>query len=420
VFGHDIDVLPPGPSAPRQWQTLQYGFRPYPFFAGAQRRYGEVFTVKVQQETWVMVADPAGVRAVLTADPARTLSGEANLALRPLIGTRNVLLLDGPEHLQRRKLLLPPFHGERLQGYRDVMAQVARAEARRLPRDEPFALLPRLQAITFEVILRTVFGARAGEAGALRAALRDLLDWLTGVRGMLAFLILRPDGLSRFPPFRRRLAAVDREVAAQIERRRGAGGEDILSLLLATEGLSDEDVRDELLTLLVAGHETTTAALAWSFEALLRHGEARERLAAREEGWAAAIAYEALRLRPPVPLVVRKLLAPLEVAGHTLPAGATATPSTILLHRHAGLYPDPHAFRPERWLDGATPGTYEWIPFGGSTRRCLGASFAMLEIQTVLEELAAAVALRAPDPEPERVWRRGIVLVPARGALAII
>jgi cytochrome P450 len=417
---HDIDVLPPGPTTPRLWQTLQYGFRPYPFFLGAQRRHGDVFTVQVQQETWVAVADPEGVRAVLTADPEQTRSGEANLELRPVIGTRNVLLLDGPEHLRRRKLLLPPFHGDRLAGYREVMAQVAREEAARWPRGEAFPLLPRMQAITFEVILRTVFGAGAGEAGALRAALRELLDWLVGLRGMFAFVLLRPEGLERLPPFRRRLAAVDREIGAQIARRREDPGDDILSLLLATGGLSERDVRDELLTLLVAGHETTTAALAWAWEAVLRHEDARRALAARDPGWSAAVAHEALRLRPPVPLVVRRLLAPLEVGGHVLPAGATATPSAILLHRNAGLYPDPHTFRPERWLDGAKPGTYTWIPFGGSTRRCLGASFAMLEIQTVLEEVASAVALRAPDPEPERVWRRGIVLVPARGALAVI
>jgi cytochrome P450 len=418
VFRHDIDVLPPGPTAPRQWQTLHYGFRPYPFFLGAQRRHGDVFTVKVLRETWVVLADPADVRTVLTTDPAQTVSGEANLPLRPVIGTRNVLLLDGPEHLRRRKLLLPAFHGERLQAYRDTMARVAREEARRWPRGDVFPLLPRMQSITFEVIMRTVFGAAASEADGLRRALRDLLDWLASFEALLVYNLGNAAGLERWPPFRRRLQAVDREVAAQLARRRANPGEDILSLLLGTEGLTDRDVRDELLTLLVAGHETTTAALAWAFEALLRHDEARERVAAREEGWTAAVAYEALRLRPPVPLALRKLLVGLEVGGHELPAGATTALSSILLHRRADLYPDPHEFRPQRWLGGAKPGTYEWLPFGGSVRRCLGASFAMLEIQTVLEEVCAAVTLRAPDPAPERVWRRGIVLVPARGALA--
>jgi cytochrome P450 len=418
VFGHDIDVLPPGPTAPRQWQTLHYGLRPYPYFLGAQRRYGDVFTVKVLQETWVVLADPADVRTVLTTDPAQTRSGEANLALRPVIGTQNVLLLDGPEHLGRRKLLLPAFHGERLQAYRETMAHVTREEVRRWPRGAAFPLLPRMQSITFEVIMRTVFGAAASEAAGLRDALRDLLDWLAGPSALVVYNLGHAAGLARWPPFRRRLAAVDREVAAQLARRRADPGEDILSLLLGTEGLTDRDVRDELLTLLVAGHETTTAALAWAFEALLRHDEARERVAAREDGWASAVVHEALRLRPPIPLIVRKLLAPLEVGGHELPAGATAAPAGILLHRRADLYPDPHAFRPERWLGAAKPGTYEWLPFGGSVRRCLGASFAMLELQTVLEEVASTVALRAPDPEPERVWRRGIVLVPARGALA--
>ena len=411
--------LPPGPSAPRQWQTLRYALRPYAFFRAAQRRYGDVFTVKILEETWVMVASPEGVRTVLTVEPSQFLSGEANLPLRPVIGTRNLLLLDGPDHLARRKLLLPSFHGERLQAYRDVMAAVAREEMTRWPRGSPFPLLPRMQDITFEVIMRVVFGARAGEAAGLRDALRRMQAWLSGMGGMAAYNLLGPERLPSWPPFRRMLAAIDREVAAQIEHRREDPGEDVLSMLLATEGLDDRDVRDELLTLLLAGHETTTAALAWTFEALMRHPDAYSRVAAREPGWAQAVAYESLRLRPPVPLVVRKLLAPLEVDGHHLPAGATAAPSSILLHVNPALYPEPHAFRPERWLD-RKPGTYEWIPFGGSVRRCLGSSFAMLEIQTVLEEVAAGVPLRAPEPERERVWRRGIILVPAHGALAVL
>jgi cytochrome P450 family 135 len=410
--------LPPGPAAPRQWQTLSYGYRPYAYFARAQARHGDVFTIRIVRETWVVVAGPAGVRDVLTADPETWRSGEANVELRPLIGRRNVLLLDGADHLARRKLLLPPFHGERLKAYRDVMTQVTREEIARWPRGEPFALLPRLQDITFEVILRVVFGAREETTG-LRRALRRIQEWLVGHRGLLAFNVLGAERLSRLPAFRRMLDAVDAEVGAQLERRRAQPGEDMLSLLLATEGLTDRDVRDELLTLLIAGHETTSAALAWAFEALLRHPDAHARLADREPGWAEAVAYEILRLRPPVPLVVRRLVAPLEVDGHVLPAGATATPSSILLHRRADLYPEPHAFRPERWSD-RKPGTYEWIPFGGSVRRCLGASFAMTEMQIVLEEVAGRVPLRAPDPEPERVWRRGIVLVPARGALAMI
>ena len=411
--------LPTGPAAPRQWQTLRYALRPYAFFRAAQRRYGDVFTVKILQETWVMVAGPQGVRAVLTVEPSQFLSGEANQPLRPVIGTRNLLLLDGSEHMARRKLLLPSFHGERLRAHREVMAQVARDELARWPRGSAFPLLPRMQAITFEVIMRVVFGARAGEATALRQALQRMQGWLTGPGGMAAYNLLGPERLPSWPPFRRMLEAIDREVAAQIARRRAEPGEDVVSMLVQTEGLEERDVRDELLTLLVAGHETTTAALAWAFEALMRHPDAYARVAAREAGWAQAVVHESLRLRPPVPLVVRKLLAPLEVDGHLLPAGATAAPSSILLHVNPDLYPDPHAFRPERWLE-RKPGTYEWIPFGGSMRRCLGASFAMLEIQTVLEEVAAAVPLRVPEPARERVWRRGIVLVPAHGALAVI
>src|SRR4051794_39186698 len=213
-------------------------------------------------------------------------SGEANYELRPVIGTRNVLLLDGAEHLQRRKLVLPPFHGERLQAYRETMAEVAREQMATWPRGEPFPLLPCMQQITLEIILRAIFGARAREATALRDGLRALQNWLTGPKGSLTFLLFGAAGLPRVPTFRRLLAAVDDAVAAQIERRRREPGEDVLSMLLATEGLTDRDVRDELLTLLVAGHETSSAALAWSFEALLRHREALERVGGRERGWA--------------------------------------------------------------------------------------------------------------------------------------
>src|SRR4051794_19133134 len=418
---HDIDVdLPPGPRAPRQWQSLQYGVRPYPFFGRAHERYGDVFTEKVLRGTWVVGCHPASVKAALTIDPSQMRSGEANYELRPVIGTRNVLLLDGAEHLQRRKLVLPPFHGERLAAYRETMAEVAREHIATWPRGEPFPLLPRMQAITLDVIVRAVFGARADEAAPLRDSLRTLQDWLTGPQGGVTFLLFGAAGIDRLPKFRRLIGAVDDAVAAQIERRRRDPGDDVLSMLLQTEGLSDRDVRDELLTLLVAGHETSSAGLAWSFEALLRHPEALERAAEREPGWAEAVAYETLRLHPPVPIgSLRKLLEPLDVSGRTLDVGTTVATSSILLHRRADLYPEAYAFRPERWL-GAKPGTYEWIPFGGSVRRCLGASFAMLELQIVLEEIAAHVRLRAPAPEPERVWRRGIVLVPARGALAII
>jgi cytochrome P450 len=423
VLRHDIDVssLPPGPTAPRAWQTLSYGWRPIPFFARAHARYGDVFTVKVLRETWVVLAHPAAIRQVLMANPREMNSGEANLELRPVIGTRNVLLLDGAEHLRRRKLLLPPFHGDRMQAYRALMADAARAEVRTWPSDEAFPLLPRMQAITFEVILRAVFGDEA--SGRLGTALRRLQDWLTGPVGPLLYVLLGAEGIVKVPAFRRRMAPVDEEIHALIRARRADPGlaerGDILSLLLQIEGLDDGDVRDELLTLLVAGHETTAAALAWAWAELLRAPAAMERLAAREPGWAEAVTREALRLHPPVPLILRKLLEPLEVAGRRLPAGTTVAPSSILLHRRSDLYPEPLAFRPERWV-GETPGTYEWLPFGGSVRRCLGASFAQLEMQVVLEEVAASARLRAATPAREATGRRGIILTPAHGALAVM
>ena len=423
VVSHDIDVssLPPGPTAPRAWQTLSYGLRPIPFFARAHARHGDVFTVKVVRETWVVLADPAAIRQVLMANPREMLSGEANLELRPVIGTRNVLLLDGDEHLRRRKLLLPPFHGERMQAYREIMAEAARAELASWPRGEPFQLLPRMQAITFEVILRAVFGDDS--SGRLGSALRSLQDWLTGPVGPALYLLFGAEGIVKLGAFRKRMEPVDAELYALIRRRREDPDlqerADILSLLLQIEGFEDGDVRDELVTLLVAGHETTAAALAWAWAELLRTPDALERLAAREPGWAEAVTREALRLHPPVPLIVRRLLEPLEVAGRVYPAGTTMAPTALLLHRRPELYPDPAAFRPERWL-GRTPGTYEWLPFGGSVRRCLGASFAQLEMQVVLEEIAASTRLRAAEPKREQTGRRGIILTPSRGALAVM
>jgi cytochrome P450 len=423
VLRHDIDVadLPPGPTAPRAWQTLSYGWRPIPFFSRAQARYGDAFTVKVLRETWVVLAHPAAIRQVLMANPREMNSGEANIELRPVIGTRNVLLLDGAEHLRRRKLLLPPFHGERVQAYRAIMAEAARAEVARWPSGEAFPLLPRMQAITFEVILRAVFGDESSSR--LGAALQRLQNWLTRPPGPLLYVLLGADGIVRVPAFRKRMAPVDEAVLELIRARRAdpalAERADILSLLLQIDGLDDRDVRDELLTLLVAGHETTAAALAWAWTELLRAPEALERLAAREPGWSEAVTREVLRMHPPVPAIVRRLLEPLEVGGRVLPAGTTVAPAAVLLHRRAELYPEPHTFRPERWL-GRTPGTYEWLPFGGSVRRCLGASFAQLEMQVVLEEVAARARLRAAEPQREGTGRRGIILTPARGALAVM
>jgi len=369
-----------------------------------------------------MLADPAAVREVFTAPADLMHAGDANSILRPMLGPSSVLLLDGAEHMHQRKLMLPAFHGERLQRYREIMVEATDRALARWPAGEPIALRPHAQAITLEVIVRAVFGVHESSAhDRLRALLSDVLDRLTRVRRLVVIAAAGPNHPRIVELFRRELAAVDAELHRLIAERRTAPDlaerDDVLSMLLlardeAGDGLSDAELRDELMTLLVAGHETTANSLAWAFERLSRTPGALERVAA-DPAYAEAAVRETLRLRPVIALVARRLTRDAEIAGRVLPAGAVLTPCILLVHRRPDLYPDPDAFRPERFLDRA-PGTYTWIPFGGGVRRCLGATFAQMELQVVLRRIAERVVLE-PVGEPEPVRRRAITLVPARG-----
>ena len=415
-------TTPPGPRAPRAWQTLAWQSRPGPLMERCRRRYGDWFTLKIAHEgTWVFTVDPDAVREVFTGDPDVLHAGEANVILRPVLGRKSVLLLDGDEHLAQRKMLLPPFHGERMRAYGELMAGIARREIARWPRGEAFPLLPRMQALTLEVVLRAVFGVREGaQLEHLRAVLRHMLEELARPRAFLTVALLGPERMERLRSFRNVMDPVDAALRAEIAARRRspdlAERDDILSLLLQADGMDDDELRDELLTLLVAGHETTATALSWAIERMARHPGMLER--AREPGYAEAAAQEALRLRPVLPIVLRKLKAPVTIAGRELPAGVTVAPCIYLLHRREDLYPDPYAYRPERFLD-TKPGTYTWIPFGGGVRRCLGASFALFEMRTVLEVVAREADLRPDGAAPERVRRRAITLAPSRGARVV-
>jgi cytochrome P450 family 135 len=422
-------TLPPGPRLPAALQSAWYWFAPYSFLEGARRRYGDVFTIRAMGLVWTVLADPATVREVFTGDPAVLRSGEANTSLRPLIGVRNLLMLDGAEHLHRRKLLLPPFHGERLHAYREIIVQAARRELGTWRTGRPEAALGHMQAITFEVIMRAVFGLEEAERlGRLATRLRTVLDWAQGPWAILRFALHGPDGLLGHVPFQRMVAAVDEEIHAEIARRRADPGlaarEDILSMLLLArdaqdDGLGDHEIRDELLALLTAGHETTAAALAWAVHLLAADPSAQERLAAKEPGFADAVVQETLRLRPPLALVARVVRGPVMLADHPLPSGATVAPSPLLIHRSPSLYPEPDAFRPERFL-GVRPGAYTWVPFGGGVRRCIGAAFAQLEAQVVLEEVFAGFRARPCGRRREGVGRRGIVLIPRRGGRLVL
>jgi cytochrome P450 len=420
-----VATLPNPLGEPASVQSLHYGFDPEGFFAGARRRHGDVFTVEVIGETWTVLADPGAVKEVFAHGPTEMNSGEANLPLRPLIGTSSVFLADGEEHLARRRLVLPPFHGNRMRAYEEMIRTAAQQEAQTWPLDRPAPALGRLRRMTFGVILRCAFGVRdESRLRQVETVLGGMLDWLLDIRRMLVIGLAGPERLMAREAFKRRLADVDREIAVEIASRRADSDlerrPDILSLLIRArsedgEGLSDRELRDELVTMLVAGHETSAATVAWALHELARSPGAQDEVASGTGDFSAAAITETLRLRPPVPIVLRRLREPLAIAGTNLPEGATVAPSTLLVHRRADIYPDPWAFRPERFHD-RRPAASEWFPFGGSVRRCIGASFAQFESRLAIEELIGALEFRPARRRPERVWRRGPVLVPARGA----
>ncbi len=422
-------ALPPGPRYPRALQTLGWGTRPMPFMERCQERYGDIFTMRIAQEgTWVFLAHPDMLRDVFKGDPRVLHAGEGNVILLPVLGHNSVLLLDDERHMRQRKLLLPPFHGERMQSYGAVMREVAEREIDRWPTDQPFELWPRMQAVTLEVIMRAVFGVEEGRRlDELRAALGHLVSFTTRKTTMLVAALLGPRRIERLGLLRDELGPVDSLLFDEIRSRRDASDlaerDDILSLLLQArhedgEPMSDQELRDELMTLLVAGHETTATSLAWAIERLVRHPDKLERLRAEVrdggEEYADAVAKETLRLRPVLPIVVRRLTEDMEIGGHLLPAGASVTPCIHLIHRRPDVYPEPRAFRPERFLEQPA-GTYTWIPFGGGVRRCIGASFALFEMRQVLSAIVDRVDLRPAQPAGERVSRRAITLTPGRG-----
>ena len=425
-----VEGLPPGPD----WSLLRSMHRwwrqPLQTLEHCRDRYGSMFTYRIPHEgTWVFVSDPEQVKQVFTGDPNLLHAGEANIVLLPVLGEHSVLLLDEPEHMAQRKLMLPPFHGKRMQAYGEVMAEVARAEIDGWPVDEPVRARPRMQAVTLEIILRAVFGVEEGERlKTLRDRLRSTLNMLADPRRAVFLVLLGPKRLRRLPLFRRQMDKLDELIYPEIAARRDAPDlserDDILSLLLQARyengrAMSDRELRDELMTLLVAGHETTATGLSWAIELLSRHPEALARLeeevAAGEDAYLDAVIKETLRLRPVIALVLRKLVEPMEIGGRLLPAGVSVAPSIYLVHRDPEIYPEPERFRPERFLEQPA-GTYTWIPFGGGVRRCLGGAFAEYEMAVVLRELVARRRIRPVGERPEHSVRSTITNVPNRGA----
>lgn len=434
--------LPPGPRSPRIQQTLQWLRGSHRLMDRCHQRYGDVFTLRMlpvaiggpgapaNAGEWVFLADPELVGRVFSADPEAVLTGPTNRFLEGVVGPRSILLSDEPEHMAQRRLLLPPFHGERVAAYRDLIAEITRRELAGWPTGQELPLWPRMQAITLEVIVRAVFGIdHPGRRARMHALLRDMLNRLTSARWVLGqtALALALGERRRRDPEAKVLGPVDAAIYAEIEHRRAEGDladrADILSMLMGAthedgSPLTDRELRDELITLLIAGHESTATELAWAFERLLRHPEMLERLRSEadsgEDAYADAVVKETLRLRPVLPVVLRELAEPMELGGHRLAAGTWVAPCGYLIHRRPDLYPDPLRFEPERFLD-TRPGTYTWMPFGGGVRRCVGAAFAQLEIKEVLQTVVGSLDLAPAGARPERMRPRFITLAPSRG-----
>jgi cytochrome P450 len=430
---------PPAIPTPRALQVLRFNQRQIEFVFRARREHGEVFRMRgIFPDGPVITSHPDHVRSLFTAKPeqAPSLTGES--PLRPIVGPNSVLTAVGPRHMRQRKLLLPSFHGEAIERYTQMISDAAEREIARWPVGEPFALAPRMQAITLDVIMAGIFGIEGQpKRGTLehdfRRAVKFLVAASTWRVAQLAELmnVGRDEavGLTRLP-----IALLDRVTYAIIAERRQAADleqrNDIMSLLMRArtedgETLSDRELRDELLTLVLAGHETTANSLAWTWERLVRAPDAYDRLrdAVRSDEDAAehieATITEGMRSRPVIPMIGRRVALPWRLGEYDVPAGTAVAMSILLVHHREDVYPDPFGFRPERWL-GRKPGTYEWIPFGGGIRRCLGGALAMAEQRVVLDAMVKRLDLEADDPEPERAVHRNVTMIPSRGARVVV
>jgi cytochrome P450 len=417
-------------------QTARWLLRPIAFMESCRRRYGDAFSVRFLgfERPMVMLSDPEAIRALYTAHEHGLPPGRS-VALLPVMGPGSVLLLEGSEHLARRKLMLPPFHGERMRSYEATVREVTERELDSWSDGSPFAIHPRMQSVTLEVILSAVFGVTDP---ARSQRLRERLPLLLGETSSVAlqFRVLLSRRFRRGNPLEvlgELLREIDELLLAEIAERRAdpaaAEREDILSLLVAARfedgaEMSDREVRDQLVTLLLAGHETTATALAWTFDLLLRHPAALARLTSEvdggEDAYLRAVISESLRLRPVVPLAGRRLAGELNVGALSLAAGTDVTPAIWLTHTRVEDYPEPYAFRPERFLqeEGGHPiNKYGWIPFGGGIRRCLGAAFAEMELRVVLETVLQRRVLSSASTHAERVTRRNVTFSPRNGTL---
>jgi cytochrome P450 len=415
--------VPAGPRAPAAWQTLAWMVRPGAFLSRAHARFGDPVTIRTYwtEEPMVLFSSPDAVRDVFRLDPAIAPAGQSWEFLRPFAGPHSILLLDGEEHLRERRLMAAPFHGERMRALAPLIEELARAELATW--DGRVLALERMRKLTLEIILRVVFGAREEEAVQLRDAAEGTLGGVRSMPRMLAMALVQRDLGPRSPWGRFRIAVerFDSLLFELLARRRAAPADDsVLAMLL---GQCDQDgnmptdrqLRDELVALLVGGHDSSAATLAWAFERLARHPAVMDRLREDDPAYVDAVVKEVMRVRPALTIAPRRLLEPVQIAGRSVPAGVQVAACLWLAMRREDLWPEASAFRPERWLQDPAPDPMSWIPFGGGVRRCAGAPFAEMQIREILR-VAALIRIRPARPESERSRRSMLVVVPHRGA----
>lgn len=423
-------ALPPGPEISMGEQTARWTTEPLPFLEECRERYGDTFTLRLRHlGTWVVLSDPEDVKRVFSTDTNDLGVGVPNLALRPVLGAHSVMLSEEPVHMARRKMMLPRFHGDRMREDAEVMTALARREVRSWPVGEPFRLWPRMQALTQEVVMRAVFGDDEGRLDRLRELLANLTEAINDDERLRELAERGPRWLEESTAWQEAMAPVEQEVLDEVRRRQAEGENgrrDAVSILIDArdeEGapLSEKELRDELLTLLTDG--PTSSSLAWVFERLLRHPEKMERLqgevrAGGGEEYLDAVIKETLRLRPPVSVVVRRLLKPARLGGYDLPAETLIAPCVYLVHHREDVYENPGEFVPERFLTqrASVP---TWIPFGGGARRCLAASYAEQEMKRVLRTVLEEVELEPVESRSERITRAAIAFSPAEHGLVV-
>lgn len=438
--------LPPGPPVPSPVQLFRWLTRPIPFMEECARKYGECFTIRfpTSPDPLVFFSNPEVVKEIFTSDPEQLRAGEANMIVRPLLGEYSLIVLDGIRHQRERRLMMPPFHGERMYVYGETMRELTDRTIATWSVGQPFAIHSHMQQITLNVILRTVFGlAEDATLTRLRTVLTEVLA--AGANPFMLIPWLQID-LGPYSPWGkqvRRRREIDQLLFAEFARRRTtdlSGREDILSMLMQArdedgQPLHDQHLRDELMTLLVAGHETTATSLAWMLYRILNRPDVLEKLHTELRDvfgagpvtpqqinkleYLDAVIKETQRLNPILPVVGRRLKTPTTIGGRTLPAGAVAMPCIYLTHHRADVWPDPYEFKPERLLN-KKPTPWEFFPFGGGNRFCLGAGFATYEMKVVLAQILTRTTLRLASKYPIRLVRRSITFAPSEGMPVVL